>query len=201
MRSMLRFALSLALLLVCAASSALAQAVPAATKTEPPWAIGVGVSGYNLDWAQSNLYGGTLWIDYMPNRIPPFLHGLGVELEARDLNYGRPSSQPNLREDVAGGGLIYSWRRYRNLRPYGKLLVGYGNLDYGVRGRYHDSRNLTTIGGGVEFRVARCVWARADYEYLFWPDMVFKNNKPIAGINPQGFTAGVLYHFNRPHFR
>jgi opacity protein-like surface antigen len=167
-------------------------------------AIGAGFSGYNPDWGHGHLLGGTLWIDYIPSRVPSFLQGIGVEMAARDLNYGRSSSQPGLREDVVEGGVIYSWRRYRNFRPYGKFLAGYGNRDAEGRNgfRYSDSRTITAPGGGVEFRVARCVWVRADYEYQFWPDMIFNNKgKPVAEIHPQGVTAGVLYHFNRPHFR
>jgi hypothetical protein len=57
------------------------------------------------------------------------------------------------------------------------------------------------LGGGVELRAYRSLWVRADYEYQFWPDFFFKGAKPIGQLNPQGFTVGVLYHFNRPHFR
>jgi opacity protein-like surface antigen len=202
MRSKPYLELSLALVFLCAVSPALAQAVPSATKTELPLAIGAGVSGYNPDWGHGHLLGGTLWLDYTPNRVPSLLHGIGLEIAARDLNYGRSSTQPNLREDVAEAGVIYSWRRFRNFRPYGRLLKGYGNIDYGLaKERLHDSRTVTSVGGGMEFRAARCVWVRVDYEYQFWPDMIFKNSKPVASIHPQGFTAGVLYHFNRPHFR
>jgi opacity protein-like surface antigen len=196
--------LSFALFFLCAVSPALAQAVPAGSKTEPPFALGAGISGYNPDWEHGHLLGGTLWLDYIPSRVPPLLHGIGVEVTARDLNYGRSSSQSDLREDVAEAGVIYSWRRYRNVRPYGKLLMGYGNTDYKTtRGRGHDSRTTIATGGGVEFRVARCVWVRADYEYQSWPDFFKHPNstQPAGKLNPQGFTVGVLYHFNRPHFR
>jgi opacity protein-like surface antigen len=196
--------LSLALFSLCAAHPALAQAVPSATKTEPPFAIGAGFSGYNPDWKHGHLLGGTLWIDYIPSRVPSFLQGIGMEVAARDLNYGRSASQPNLREDLAEAGVIYSWRRYRNLRPYGKFMMGFGNTDYRtIWGRGHDSRTTTAMGGGVEFRAARCVWVRADYEYQSWPDFFKhpKNTPPAGELNPQGVTVGVLYHFNRPHFR
>ena len=199
MRSKPCLELSFALFFLCAASSALAQSIPSAIETEPPLAVGVGVSGYNPDFGHSHLLGGTLWIDYSPNRVPCLPHGIGLEIAARDLNYDRSSSQPNLREDVAEAGVIYSWHRFSNLRPYGKLLMGYGNTDYGsTRAREHDSRTITSMGGGVEFRAARYVWVRADYEYQSWPDF-FKHpvtHQPAGKLNPQGFTVGVLYHFN-----
>lgn len=203
--------LTLALLFACAACSALAQTVPAARDKYLPFAIGAGFSGYNPDYGQGHLLGGTLWIDYTPNRVPRLLRGIGLEAEARDLNYGRSSSQPpNLREDAAGGGVIYSWPRFRDFRPYGKFLMGFGNTDYGsikTQARGHESRTVTSMGGGVEFRAFRSVWVRADYEYQSWPD--FYKHPPIgvppvivpAGrLNPQGFTVGAMYHFSRPHF-
>jgi opacity protein-like surface antigen len=187
----------LALFFACAAYSAVAQAVPAATNRSLPLAIGIGLSGYDPAFGHGCVYGGTLWIDYALIQTPSFLRGIGVEVAARDLNYGQSSSQPGLREDVAEGGVIYSWQRSRRYRPYGKFLMGYGNKDGDSRnGRWHDSRNITSLGGGMDFRATQSISVRADYEYQFWPDMVFKNNKPVAGIRPQGLTIGVLYRFN-----
>jgi opacity protein-like surface antigen len=204
MRSKPCLELSFALFFLCAASPVLAQAIPSATETEPPLAVGAGVSGYNPDFGHSHLLGGTLWIDYSLSRTPYLPHGIGLEIAARDLNYDRSSSQPDLREDVAEAGVIYSWHRFRNLRPYGKILMGYGNTDYGsTRAHEHDSRTIASMGGGVEFRAARCVWVRADYEYQFWPDF-FKHpvtHQPAGELNPQGFTVGVLYHFSLLRFR
>jgi opacity protein-like surface antigen len=194
--------LSLAFLFAGAASSAFAQSVPSATEAKLQLAVGAGFSGFNPDYGHGHLLGGTMWVDYTLNRIPEVLRGIGLEVEARDLNYGRSSTQPSiLRQDVAGGGVIYSWRHFRDVRPYGKFLMGFGNADdrETVSRRYHDSRTVTSEGGGVEFRASRRVWVRVDYEYQFWPDF-FKAAKPYGKLNPQGFTAGVLYHFSRPHF-
>jgi opacity protein-like surface antigen len=196
--------LTLALVFVFATYDAMAQTAPAATQAKLPLAIGAGFSGFNSDWGHTHLLGGTLWIDYIPNRVPAILRGIGVEVEARDLNYGRSSTvSPNLREDVAGGGVIYSWPRYRNFHPYGKFEMGLGNIDEESKTltRSHDSRTVTSVGGGMEFQVSRYVWVRTDYEYQFWPDMIFKYSKPVGAIHPQGFTVGALYHFNGPHFR
>jgi hypothetical protein len=129
------------------------------------------------------------------------VHGIGLEAEGRDLNYGRSSASPNLREDTIEGGVIYAWPHFRNLRPYGKFLAGYGNRD--AEGynqlRYHDSRTILAAGGGLDYRVYRNVWVRADYEYQHWPDMHFKdlNNvvTPIGPMHPNGFTLGALYRF------
>jgi opacity protein-like surface antigen len=199
----------LAALIVCAASSILAQSAPAATQGNLPWAVGLGLSGYNPDDGHGHLLGGTLWIDYTVPHMPHILHGIGLEAEARDLNYGRSSSEPaNLREDVALGGVIYSWRRYRNLRPYAKLMAGYGNADQESTETtpvtiWHDSRTIMGGGGGVEYMAYRSIWLRLDYEYQSWPDF-YKHPSygtppifpPAGRLNPQGFTVGAMYHFS-----
>jgi opacity protein-like surface antigen len=192
---------ALAALFVCAASSVPAQTVPSATKGEAPLAVGAGISGYNNpDFGPGHLLGGTLWIDYIPNRVPSFLRGIGLEAKGLDLNYGRPATLPaNLREDVASGGVIYSWPRYRNFRPYVKYLMGFGNVDYEWTNqvRFHDSRTVTSMGGGLEYLVFRHLWARVDYEYQSWPDF-FNSTTPPGKINPQGVTVGAMYHFSQP---
>jgi hypothetical protein len=95
--------------------------------------------------------------------IPSFLSGLGLEIEARDISIGRSSSQlPNYREDTAGGGPIYTWRHYRNFRPYGKYLVQFGSTDSrtGNPTHSHDTRTVYVPGVGLEFRVFRNMGAR-----------------------------------------
>jgi opacity protein-like surface antigen len=196
------FGPALAALFVFAAYSTSAQTVWSATKNQNPWAAGAGVSGYNTpDFGHGHLLGGTLWIDYTLPHMPYLLHGIGLEVEARDLNYGRSATLPsNLREDVASGGVYYSWPRYRNFRPYGKYLMGFGNIDSGAPAQpWHDTRTVTSMGGGVDYRVFRHVWARADYEYQFWPDF-FKSTTPHGKLTPQGFTVGAMYRFGLPRF-
>lgn len=149
------------------------------------------------------MVGGALWIDFPPPFLPPLLQGISLEAEGRDLSLHRAPNQPsNLREDIASGGVLYTWKRYYRVRPYGKFLMGYGNTDYMGKGvgdtlvRIHQSRTVTTMGGGVELEAVRHVWARVDYGYQFWPDF-FKATHPAGELNPQGFTFGVSYHFNQ----
>jgi hypothetical protein len=201
---------TLAALFVCAASSLLAQSAPAATQGNIPLSVGVGLSGYNPYIYHGHMLGGTLWIDYTLPHMPHILQGIGLEAEARDLNYFRSGDLPaGVREDTAEGGVIYSWPRYRYFRPYAKFMAGYGNADeetinYTPVTHWTDSRTITVMGGGFEYRVFRSVWVRADYEYQIWPDF-FKygiNAKgviPPAGLlDPQGFTVGAMYHFSHP---
>ena len=204
---------ALAALFVLAASSLPAQTAPAARQLNIPLAVGAGLSGYNPDDGHGHLLGGTLWIDYALPHMPHNLHGIGLEIEARDLNYGRSATEPaNLREDVALGGVIYSWPRYRHFRPYAKLMMGYGNTDEESTLTtpatiYHDSRTFTSGGGGLDYRVYRSIWVRVDYEYQSWPDF-YKHPSygtppvypPAGRLNPQGFTVGAMYHFSHPHY-
>jgi len=187
----------LAALLIAAACPVFAQVVPAATEGGLPLSVGVGFSGYNPDIKSGIMYGGTLWIDYQPVQVPRFLDGIGLEVEARDISLDHSKFQPpNLREDFAGGGVSYTWRHFRNIRPYAKVIWGYGNADYELKNLmpHHDSRTVTSPGGGVEFRAFRRVWARADYEFQIWPDF-FQSNGMAGFLDPQGITVGASYHF------
>lgn len=207
MRSKPHVWLALAVSFACAPNPIQGQSAPAATTEVVPYAIGAGLSGYNPDYEQGHLLGGTLWIDYfLTGRAPSILRGVGLEVEARDLNYGRSSTEPaNLREDVVQGGLIYSWPHFGGFRPYAKFSEGYGNTDYesSALSRHHDSRTIMSGGGGFEFLVLRNLWLRADYEYQSWPDF-FKHPatpeepaRPAERLNPQGFTVGAVVHFER----
>lgn len=167
-------------------------------------AVGAGFSFYNPDpLLTGHILGGTLWVDYTLPVVPHILRGLGIEAEARDLNLARSNSQePNLRVDTAEGGAIYSWPHFHDFRPYGKFLMGFGNLDQNLGPTltpHHDSRTLYISGAGVDYRVFRGLWLRGDYEYQIWPDMHFHNvnGKSVAfgPIYPQGFTVGAMYHF------
>jgi opacity protein-like surface antigen len=185
-----------ALPFVLAAFPVYSQVAPAATERTFPIAVGVGLSGYDPTFGSGLLIGGTLWIDYTPNRLPKMLNGLGVEVEARDLSLNQSSSQPpNLRIDEANGGVIYSWRHLEKLRPYGKFLMGYGNID-AMQGaaRKNDTRTITTLGGGVDYRLYRNIFARGDFEYQVWPDY-WKQVTPATSLTPHGFTVGASYDF------
>ena len=195
-------ALAIVTLFVCAVSPMLSQTSPDAVSPSAfsSLAVGAGFSGYDVGWQNGYMLGGTLWIDYTPNFFPHVLKGLGVEAMARDISIETWShAQFDMREDVASGGVIYSLPRFVKYRPYAKYLVGFGNDDYPTRiGRYHQTRTVTSVGGGLDYRVYKGVWARADYEYQFWPDF-FKyapsRNKAPGILSPSGFTIGAMYHF------
>jgi opacity protein-like surface antigen len=182
----------LATLVVTAAIPVYCQVVPEATGAGLPLTFGVGYSNYYTDWS-GRLSGPMFWADWNFYQLPSYLQGIGIEVEARDLNYDRTGSFPTLRMDTAGGGPIYTLRRYRRFQPYAKFLVSFGSFDFTIPGypNYtHDTRTLRAPGGGLNCRVFQKIWVRGDYEYQFWPLLGHGNT-----LNPQGWTLGVAYNF------
>jgi opacity protein-like surface antigen len=180
----------LAVLLIIRAIPALSQTAPGATEGTWPLVVGVGYSNFHTDWS-GRLSGPSFWADWTFNRLPGIWHGVGVELVGRDLNFDRTGGDPKLRMDTISGGPIYTWRRDRRIRPYGKFLFGYGSIDFtAVPGYSHDTRTVYTPGGGVDYRFWKNLSVRGDYEYQFWTDF-FSHH----ALNPQGLTVGVDYDF------
>jgi Outer membrane protein beta-barrel domain len=180
--------------LFTAISPAYSQTDPAAYMGQLPFTLGTGASNFDVDWGQSRMYGITAWAQWRPGTLPHILDGLGLDIEGRDINYGRPSTLPsNFRMDTLTGGPMYTWHRFRNIQPYGKFLIGLGSIDFTSSNPYykHDTRTIYAPGGGVQYRLVRHIWVRGDYEYQMWPQL-FGNNKTL---DPQGFTVGVSYDF------
>jgi len=178
------------ILLMISAPACRTQVVPSGNgRAGQAYAVGFGPSSYNMDYGHGRMLGGTVWGDWYPGRVP---QGLGLEVEARDLSLNRSSSQPkNLRQDTAGGGVIYSWEHYPRFHPYIKTLFEYGSFDFwsGSPRYTHDTRGLAAPGGGLEYHVYGPLWARVDYEYQIWQTLLGGNP------DPQGFTVGVSYSF------
>ena len=187
----------LAVFFMSASLTAVAQSAPSATKGGWPLAAGGGVSVMNPDYGHGSMVGITVWGDYVPQWVPRWLYGIGLDAEGRDLNYHRSSTQANLREDSIGGGPIYFWMHYQRFHPFIKALAEYGNFEYepypGIRS--HNTRTLAVFGGGIEYQVHGNIWARGDYEYQYWPSAIYTYT-PAASAEPQGFTVGVLYHLS-----
>jgi len=179
----------LALASFAAGGSALSQTVPSAYQGRLPFTIGGGASNMNVDWGQNRMYGYSIWGDWHPGDLPRILDGLGVEAEARDLSFGRSNHIPaNFREDTLGAGLIYTYRHFARIRPYGKVLIEYGRLNYGP-GIATDKVYAPALG--FEYHAIQRLWVRADYEYQSWPNLFYGGKN----LDPQGFTLGASYDF------
>lgn len=193
--------------LVASASSGLAQSIYTAQEHHLPIAVGTGISNFDLDYGRNNngeerrMEGITSWIDWSPPSVPSFLRGVGLEIEGRDINFGRPSSLNRMRQDTIAGGVVYNWPRYRVAQPYFQYLLGMGSIDFPSRNPLytHDTRAIQAPGGGLEVTVFRNIRVRGAYEYQFWPHLLGPNT-----LNPNGFTFGTEYDFRdfrpRPRF-
>ena len=192
--------------LVASASSGFAQAVYTAQQRHIPIAVGTGMSNFDLDYGKDSggerrMEGITAWLDWSPPSVPSFLRGVGLEIEGRDINFGRPSSLYKMRQDTFAGGVVYNWPRYRVAQPYFQYLLGMGSIDFPSTNPHytHDTRAIQAPGGGLEVRVFRNVKVRGAYEYQFWPHIFGAHT-----LNPNGFTFGTEYDFRdfrpRPRF-
>jgi len=203
----------LALLVAAAALPALAQTAPAAIETGARLFVGAGASGYDPDFlVPGHMEGGAIWIDFYPDRGPALLHGLGLEIEGRDISISPPAQFKNLREDTGGGGAIYSWRHFHRVVPYGKFMWEHASIDFptsGVRpdgSTYsHDTRSLHEGGVGADIYLFHNVWMRAGVEEQIW-QRLFENpanpNTTGIGMKPRGVTIGFSYSFiNHRHLR
>ena len=195
--------LALFALFFTAACPAFSQVAPAAITSGFPLQVGGGVSVWDMDWGQTKMEGVTLWTDYYLSHVPSVLRGVGVEVEARDVSFNKGDKPNNFRQATVGGGVIYSWHHFRNLHPYIKYDWAFGGIDFRLRpssGFYetytHDTRTVTAPGVGVQYRIFGPVWARADWEYQFWPKLFGPHT-----LNPSGFTFGAMYAFGHRRSR
>jgi opacity protein-like surface antigen len=183
----------LAVLVVCLSIPAFSQVEPAAGHPGKGWPLSVGVaySNFDTDWS-GRLSGTTVWADWNFYKLPPLLDGFGLEVEARDLSYGRTGADPKLRMDTIEGGVIYTTHFYHRFHPYGKFLFGNGSIDFtSLDPHYsHDTREMYVPGGGADTRFYKSLWLRVNYEYQFWPN--FFNHHTM---NPNGVDIGVAYDF------
>jgi opacity protein-like surface antigen len=195
-------------LLLSLSIPASAQVVPAGTEQVLPFGAGGGFSNMSPGRGNGYMIGYAVWADYRPQFIVQRVQGLSIEGQVRYLGFDRSSTQAGLIERTFGGGATYTWRHFRNFRPYGKAMIGYGTINFppvvslvtdppstpggptpfATQTVYdYDSRVMYTLGGGIQYRIKNSVWVRADYEYEMWPGL-------LGGtLKPQGVTIGVQY--------
>jgi hypothetical protein len=192
--------LLLAALIVIAALPGFSQVIPTASQGGLPFTVGGGVPYWDVDWGHGSKFGGaTLWIDYLPPLRPKVLHGIGLEAEAHDVHLTLAGLPTNLRQVSVGGGVIYTWHHFQNFSPYAKFEMGLGRDDFpnqdppGTKPFQHDVLTYFAPGAGLEYRVYRHIWVRAEYEYQRWGPLPPFNQNPT----PNGFTFGAMYDFRR----
>jgi opacity protein-like surface antigen len=177
------------------------QAKPAAELRNPQLLIGAGftdfANGMNLNRTASSAE----WIDWKPSLGPTLLKSLGIEAEYRGYNYQQFAGQ-QLSQSTFGGGPIYTVQHWPNIRPYGKFLINYSQMNYENIWVHpvavtQSSWITWAPGGGVEYRAWNNLWVREDYEYQFWRINIEPKDNHF--LNPNGFTIGIAYDLGRHH--
>jgi opacity protein-like surface antigen len=189
-----------ALLLIFAAAPASAQATYAAIGDRPSLSGGGGFSAFdNPDFSSKYTFGYTAVVDWHPPIMPHLLDDVNIEAEFRGLAFHEGISPETHNAIVptqytVGGGVMYQPGRLRFHRfsPYAKGVWSWGSISwYSGSNPYHsDTRTVTALGGGLDYRISRRFTARVDYEYQFWPNMFGPNS-----LTPNGFTIEGLYNF------
>ena len=185
-----------------------AQSVYHATQGRLDLSLGGGGSNFDPDFAQGPLPGDSVqigmgqghrwgfvgWADAGMPFGPPWVRGIGIEAEYRAVYAGDMVDQTGLKESTAGGGAIYTWRHWRDFRPYGKYIFSLGSIAFApipqANGSSYsqDSRAAQAFGGGFEVRCSHHIWARADYQYQSWGRFLGPTD-----FTPQGLSVGAMY--------
>jgi opacity protein-like surface antigen len=202
----MRSKLVLAVLFTLASLHAIAQVAPAVKISGPPLGVGGGLTDFDTDYYRPDLpywsgrmIGISAWADYS------VFHGLGVEVEGTSIFGNKPTPYSrsgneifgSLKEQTVQGGIIYRYHPVYRLRPFVKALGGYGSIDFPSTRLYYtnETAGIYSIGGGLEYKVWRNVYARGQYEYQWWKG--FRSGS--QSLNPNGFTVGATYYLRGVH--
>jgi opacity protein-like surface antigen len=163
------------------------QVAAASIGGRPSLYVGGYYSNFNSDFngagkSAMRLSGAGVYVDW------DLFGRLGAEGEARFLRFNQVN---NFHSDHYLAGPRYSMR-FGKYRPYAKLLLGAGEVNYPFNLAYGGYFSLVP-GGGLDYQLTRRFSARADYEYQFWPTAPGLPGAPSNGLNPNGFSAGIGY--------
>ncbi|HEY0795533.1 MAG TPA: outer membrane beta-barrel protein [Acidisarcina sp.] len=187
---MLRIPIVLATLVfgwLTAPSLASAQVAAASVGGKPALYVGGFYSNFNSDYnggssSSMRLSGAGVYVDW------DLFGRLGAEGEVRFLRFNQSY---DFHSDHYLAGPKYSMK-FGKYRPYAKLLLGAGEINYPYSLAYGGYFSLVP-GGGLDYRIGPRINARADYEYQFWPSAPGLPGLPSSGLNPNGFSVGIGY--------
>ena len=190
----------LGVLVFCSAVSSFGQTIPQGKVGGIPLTVGAGFSYFSSDWNRSPLGKGgwiggpAVWADITFYKAPGALAGIGIELLGRNLEWAQSGSDPKLRQTTGQGGIIYKWRRFAHVQPYGKLMAGYGGIWYTttIPTYSHDTRTVVAESLGVDFIPGSNVIIRADFENQNWNNLM-----DFHSLTPRGFTVSLAYDLKR----
>jgi len=178
-----------------------AQSYPSAEGRGASVWVGAEISTFNPDYGCLKSSPFSCW-NHQLLGIAPYVDAnhllfqrVGAEGEARFLHWRGPGSLTEA--SYMTGPRVGIWQ-YRQVALSGKFLVGLGRmtLPTGTAG----SGNYLAYAPGVvvDYRLAKRVAARVDYEYQMWPS--FKGSltgSGHGGLTPNGLSIGVSYALMR----
>lgn len=186
-------ALLLLLLACCAGLAARAQVVPSAYAKGISINAGGEASAFQPDYAgfgvpqtsPNRLYGIGAYVDL---KFTPWIQ---AEAEGRWLRFNQIDG---IYEDnyLIGPRLPIYKLRYKRITPYGKVLFGYGRLNFengNGWGQYVD----IAYGGGLDIQMTKRLTLRApDFEYQQWLNWT-EGGAQHYNLFPYGVSVGVSY--------
>jgi hypothetical protein len=124
-------------------------------------------------------------------------HDLGIIAEGHSMIWGGNDNASNYKYFTGGGGLIYTSGYFGRLQPFMKGEAGFASLSHpdNGTGHFHDTSNIWTLGGGVEYHTGKNWWTRAEYDYDFFPNFHSSITNETHTLNPRGFIFGETYRF------
>lgn len=161
------------------------QAAPSAYGGPPLFTVGGTFSYFDTNYAGNRMMGPGAFIDWSP---PTSWH-VGLEGEGRWLiwNGANSFSQYNYL-----AGPRYQFPQGKRLRPYAKLLVGGGEINFPYQ-LAHGSYFVIAPGGGVDYPLSWRLRVRADYEFQIWPQGLGIPGGTNSALKPNGVSVGIGY--------
>ena len=157
--------------------------------------IGASISTFNPDYGCQNSQPFSCWNQHLWGIAPyastsAFLfQRVGAEGQARFLHWNGPGG---LTENSYMAGPRVRLYRHRNVLMSAKLLVGKAHLTIPSPGVGSGTYFAFAPGASIDYRIARRVAVRGDYEYQTWPN--FKGTRAgHSGLTPNGISFGVSY--------
>lgn len=154
---------------------------------------GVGMNYSSGDWGTGdvNRFGPSAWATVT------IWHDLSVIAEGHSMIVGGNQEASKFKYFAGGGGLIYTSDYWGRFQPYVKGEAGFASLTHpdNSTGHFHDTSNIWTLGGGVEYHTKGKFWTRVGYDYDFFPNFHSSITSQNHTLNPRGFTFGETYRF------
>ena len=175
--------------------SCAAQVAPAAGGGHPPLATsaGVGMNYWSGDWGGGNInrWGPSVWATVT------IWHDFSILAEGHSMDAGGNRLASNYKYYAGGGGLIYTSDYWGRFQPFVKGEAGFASLTHppNASGHLHQTSNIWTLGGGVEYHTWGQLWTRVEYTSDIFPNFHSSITGHNHALTPRGITFGETFRF------